>query len=105
MTTTKYATWANVFHSLSPREDINNFAGELGADFDLEAIETDYRTAIAALLPGSMQLVGDEFIADVADSEIPEDWAADLHEQDLFTTADEMGQLFEANSRPGWTSR
>ena len=93
---TKYATWANVFHSLSPREDVNNFAADFAADFDLEAIEDAYRAAIAALLPGSMQLVGEEFLADVADSEIPEDWADTLREQDLFTAADEMGRMFEA---------
>ena len=97
MTTTKYANWVNVFNSLSPREDVNNYAGDLAADFDLDAIEADYRTAITALLPGSLQLVGEEFIADVADPEIPEDWAADLHEQDLFMEADEMGRMFEAN--------
>ena len=98
MSTTKYATWALVFGSRSPREDVDNFAADFAVDdFNLDAIEKEYRTAIAALLPGSMQLVGEEFIADVADPEISEDWAADLHEQNLFTQADEMGQMFEAN--------
>ena len=97
MSTTKYATWALVFGSRSPREDVDNFAADFAVDFNLDAIEKEYRTAVAALLPGSMQLVGEEFIADVADPEISEDWAADLHEQNLFTQADEMRQMFEAN--------
>lgn len=81
-TTTKYATWTSVFGlTLSPRDDINNFAGEYATAFDLDAIEADYRTAVAALLPGSMQLVGDEFIADVIDYDIPWDWFDAVHEQ------------------------
>jgi hypothetical protein len=96
-TSMQYATWANVFGSLSPREDVDNFAAGFAADFDLDAIEDAYRAAVAALLPGSMLLVGDEFIADVDDPEIPEDWADALREQDLFTAADEMGQMFEEN--------
>jgi hypothetical protein len=97
MSTTKYATWALVFGSRSPREDVDNFAAGYAVDFNIDAIEKEYRTAVAALLPGSMQLVGEEFIADVADPEILEDWADTLREQDLFTVADEMGQMFEMN--------
>lgn len=97
MTTTKYATWLNVFGSLNPREDVNAFAGEFAADFDLDAIETDYRTAVAALLPGSMQLVGEEFIADVMDPDIAAGWADALREDPLFTDPDEFGEMFEAH--------
>lgn len=95
MTTTKYATWANVFHSLSPREDINNFAADFAADFDLDAIEDAYRDEIDQILPGTMQLVGEELIADVADEDIPEDWTGDLKEQAEMI---DMGQIFEANT-------
>jgi hypothetical protein len=94
-TTTKYATWTSVFGlTLSPRDDVNNFAGEYGAAFDLDAIEADYRTTVAALLPGSMQLVGDTFIADVIDYEISWDWFDAVHEQ---VGLIDMSAIFEAH--------
>jgi hypothetical protein len=96
-TTTKYATWANVFGSLSLREDVNAYAGDFAADYDLDAIEADYRAAVAALLPGSMWLVGEEFIADVDDPEIPVGWADTLREDPLFTDGDEFAAMFDAN--------
>lgn len=57
-TTTEYATWANLADELSLREGIE--AIEDADDFDLDAIEADYREAIDAILPDGVTLEGDQ---------------------------------------------
>lgn len=106
MTTTKYATWANVFGSLSPREDINNYAGEFAADFDLDAIEREYRYMIGNVIrecfPGTtLQLVGEEFIASWGEP-LPADWASTLKQ--VVGETVELGPTFEAHDMidDGW---
>jgi hypothetical protein len=104
MTTTLYSTWVRVFNnsSTSPADDIANYAGDFAGDFDLEAITTEYKNAIEELLDGSMVLVGDEFIADVADPEIPDNWAELLRyalESDEFRAR--MDAWFQSNDISG----
>ena len=75
-----YGTWYNVVGSLSPEQDVMDFAGGFDVDYDMEAIATDYRVAITAILPGSMILAGDQFIAMVLDAAISENWSSEVNE-------------------------
>ena len=91
--TTVYATWARLTRTLTPYDVLLNYAGDAASDYDLGAVETDYRAAIAALLPGTMILAGEDFIAETPDPAIPAEWADTLREQleDL-----DLGPMFEA---------
>lgn len=66
-TTTSYGTWVTVTNSpyLTLRQDVEAFTGEYGGDYDVDAIERDYRAAINAALPGGVTLAGEEFYGPV----------------------------------------
>lgn len=81
MTTTKLGSWVSVIGSVSPYDDLVNATGNSDVDFDMDAAENDYRNAIHQMLPGSLNLIGDEFIGDIDDDEIPENWDVTLKEE------------------------
>ncbi|MFE9850288.1 hypothetical protein ACFYPN_15960 [Streptomyces sp. NPDC005576] len=60
--TTSYGTWLNHAGEDSPAYTILNAVGDDYADFDLTAIETEYRDAIDAALPNGVGLSGKEFL-------------------------------------------
>jgi hypothetical protein len=61
-TTTVWASWEQVDHtSLTVAEFIGRALTYFAADYDLAAIEADYRTAINKALPEGVSLHGQEF--------------------------------------------
>jgi hypothetical protein len=61
-TTTSYGTWLNLTDtSLNVRQSVEESLGEFGDEYDVNAIERDYRAAIDAALPEGVTLAGDEF--------------------------------------------
>ncbi|WP_043654504.1 hypothetical protein [Nocardia thailandica] len=67
MTTTTAGTWNNRVDSyaVSVGQTIIESLGEFANEYDIDAIEGEYRAAIDAALPEGLQLVGDEFIAEL----------------------------------------
>ncbi|WP_280470669.1 hypothetical protein [Nocardia farcinica] len=67
MTTTIIGTWTNRVHtySLTIGQWITDALGEVALDFDIDAIEADFRAEFADALPAGVRLCGEEFIADV----------------------------------------
>lgn len=61
-TTTSYGTWYNHNRELTVTAGIVNALGDYGNEYDIDAIEAEYREAIDAVLPERVVLVGDEFI-------------------------------------------
>jgi len=57
-TTTEYCTWANLADELSLREGVVA-AIDGHDDYDLDAIEAEYREAIDEILPEGVTLEGD----------------------------------------------
>lgn len=76
ITTTSYGTWNNQVepYSLTVAQSVLEAfgSGEGVEDFDLAAIEADYREAINNALPPHVTLTGDEFIGPAYDKDI--DW-------------------------------
>ena len=68
-TTTSYGSWFNVMQQLTsptPDDDVLNFLGDFSADYDVDALITAYRQAIAERLDAhpelsGVTLAGDEF--------------------------------------------
>lgn len=71
VTTTGYGTWGNHIDDVSAglADDIRNALGDSVDDFDVEAIEDDWREAINAALPPNVTLTGDEFIGPAYDKD------------------------------------
>ncbi|THA29228.1 hypothetical protein E6R18_25315 [Streptomyces sp. A1277] len=59
--TTTYGSWLKHTHELTVGHTIRAAVGEFAADYDLDALENGYRTAVNAALPDGVFLVGDEF--------------------------------------------
>lgn len=80
MASTLYNTWHHVMGDLSPDDDVVSYVGEFIDDFDVGAIQHDYRAAIDAVLPPGLLLTGDQFIGPVPDNDgdesIDVDWEA-----------------------------
>lgn len=95
MTTTKLASWTTITNTLSPFDVALNFAGGFEADYDMDAVESDFRDAVAKVLPGSMFLSGEEFIADVSDDAISESWIETVREEIEMI---DLGPMFEAHT-------
>lgn len=74
VTTTGYGTWGNNVNNLSAglADDIRTALGEFADDYDMAAIEADWREVINAALPDSVTLTGDEFIGPAYDKD--KDW-------------------------------
>ncbi len=60
-TTTSYGTWHNHTGEASLRGSIETALGADIGDFDVDAIEEEYRAAVEARLPDEVTLHGDEF--------------------------------------------
>lgn len=63
MITTSYGTWNNRIDSyaLTVEQTISEALGTFGADYDIDAIATDYRAAINNALPEGVALAGNDF--------------------------------------------
>lgn len=62
-TNTVYGSWLNFEkHELTVGASIGTAVGDFGDDYDLDAIESDYRDAINEALPQGVSLSGDEFL-------------------------------------------
>jgi hypothetical protein len=60
--TTTLGTWNNYHRStLTLEQDVCEALGDFTADYNVDAIEADYRQAINAALPEGVSLNGDEF--------------------------------------------
>jgi hypothetical protein len=66
-TTTSYGTWVTEgdTNALDVAQTIRAALGGYAGDYDLAAIEAEYRAAIDAALPEGMTLAGDEFLGPV----------------------------------------
>lgn len=70
ITTTGYGSWYNVQgHESTIASSIAEACGDYANDYDLEAVEDDYRAAIQAALPDTVTLTGDEFIGPYYDKD------------------------------------
>lgn len=59
--TTNYGSWLNKANELTVGHTIQAAVGDYADEYDLDALEDDYLTAINAALPDGVFLVGDEF--------------------------------------------
>lgn len=60
-TTTSYGTLQQHTGDVGVRDEIESVLAERGGDFDVDAIEAEYRSELAELLPEGVTLNGDEF--------------------------------------------
>lgn len=60
-TTTSYGTLQQYTGDVSVRDEIESVLAEHAGDFDVDAIEAEYRSELAELLPEGVTLNGDEF--------------------------------------------
>lgn len=79
-------TWTRATGSTygSLAADVSGMLGEHAADHDTEAIEREYRAAIAAALPDGAFLAGDGFFAPVGSEATAEAAAAAVESVDLW---------------------
>jgi hypothetical protein len=69
MTANSYGTWDGMFDFGSPATDVRDFieltldehTDDYTVEYDVDAIEKDYRAAVNDALPDGVALVGDEF--------------------------------------------
>lgn len=59
---TSYGSFYNHTQSLSVSDSVADIVGEFSSEYDVKAIEIDYRDAINNTLPSSISLIGEEFI-------------------------------------------
>lgn len=70
-TTTYYGTWNDRVepHSANFSTSVYTALGDFADDYDIDAIEADYRAAINDALPDGVSLCGDEFIGPAHDAD------------------------------------
>jgi hypothetical protein len=81
-TTTGYGTWNNrvAASDLTVEQSVSVSLGDYYNDYDVDAIVSDYRTAINEALPQGVSLCGDEFIGPYSADDAT--WNAELDDED-----------------------
>jgi hypothetical protein len=96
--TTSYGTWqqhADSSHS-SLRGEVEAALGEHVGTFDVDAIERDYRAAIAERLPPDVTLSGDEFSGPYPE---PDSAADDIHDALLALHGEPFWEIVQRHAR------
>jgi len=78
--TTVYGTFLSVMGTLDPEDLVRGYMAGFDDEYDVDAVVSDFRDALNALLPGSLALAGNEFVGDVDDADVPDYWAEMFNE-------------------------
>lgn len=81
-TTTSYGTWNNRVEpsDLTVEQSVTVSLGDYASEYDIDEIVSEYRTAINAVLPAGVSLIGDEFIGPYSPADAT--WGPELEDED-----------------------